>query len=1209
MAAGSAETKGRRLAELIGQRRALLILDGLEPLQYPPTSPRAGQLRDAGVAALLTGLASHNPGLCVVTTRIAIQDLIGVREAAVRPLARLSTEAGVVLLRALGVVGSAKLMADLVDEVQGHALTLTLLGSFLKRAHRGAIERRDRIRWQKADSTEQDGHAFRAMEAYENWFLQGGEEGAREVAILRLMGLFDRPADAGSIEVLCSEIIPGLNEPLVKLDEDDWSSSLATLENSHLLTVNRDDSGQLISVDAHPLLREYFAAKIPPATRELAQNLLLGGGDHLERRADRKSGDSRQNKPVSERSMEMESLPKTARDLVYISYSNTDKQWREIIHNVLESDPEIRDLLWDDTAIPPGKELAQEITDHLARAKVIIMITSPAYWRPNSGAVSFEVTPALKAHTRQELDILWIPVKGYRFETSPVGHIMAATGPGAIPLENLRGEERESALLRLLAAVRRCLHLPVATSSTQEKSGTSQESGEPLKSGLSLSGGGFRATFFHLGILAFHFRRGSLKDLKVITAVSGGAILAAHAVLHWETLIRDEEGFREVMAKLVTLARSNVRNKILVRWLWCLGTLWRFVGRAATRLSKSRTGRLVREYRTFYGRRALKDLDRPGRPWLALVATDLSNSSRVYFSQDGMRRLSIANNAREEPFPQKVELDVAFAVAASSSFPPIFRPLVLDYKVLRVRWDEFKLEMRLQDGGVHDNLGLRALQLITPAVDIVLGVIHASYVVNPDHIHKPGTGVFSDLRRALQIFTRGESAEIANDIATLAGAKAVITRLSDRVPADQPHLLETDTQTCLMSFRTDLDSPNWSEMYALMSHGYRVAAMRSQHLDAGDLDAARALFCAILAAGLAQENGSTPTLEMPKIDKMVSELSAEQLQRCGMRPKRRVLFHLLLYFSLLSALLFSVFEYKKPIATWIQQFLRSDEGRITVMKPEANAAPPIGDSSIEHILNLAAGSPMARYEWPNHGVAPIGYTKGMAAAYALVYCNWRLGSDSGALEMARAARKDNPDTDALSWLDDQFAAAGMHNDVDGAGTLRHLLVLLTSLGMQESSGRYCAGRGVSSVLSNAASTAEAGLFQANYQAVWAIPGYESLFATYVDSSALRNIFQEGVSPTKNDLENVGSGPGFDFQVLSKRCPAFAVEFTALGARKIRSHWSSINNRQVDIRPECDEMFLQVQTLIDKVTNGDSAKLRRMRSLLLGTPSEFPWPAG
>ena len=63
--AGSAQgafDKGRRLARLVGERRALLILDGLEPLQYALTSPTPGEVKDQGLAALLKGLAATSLG-------------------------------------------------------------------------------------------------------------------------------------------------------------------------------------------------------------------------------------------------------------------------------------------------------------------------------------------------------------------------------------------------------------------------------------------------------------------------------------------------------------------------------------------------------------------------------------------------------------------------------------------------------------------------------------------------------------------------------------------------------------------------------------------------------------------------------------------------------------------------------------------------------------------------------------------------------------------------------------------------------------------------------------------------------------------------------------------------------------------------------------------------------------------------------------------
>src|SRR5207247_7795352 len=119
-------------ARLVGQTKSLLVLDGLEPLQQPP-GPLAGQLKDPAVAALLKGLAAHNAGLCVVTTREKVDDLKSFygKTADDWELLHLSAEAGAELLRILGVKGTAKERRAASAEVQGHALTLHLMGRYL----------------------------------------------------------------------------------------------------------------------------------------------------------------------------------------------------------------------------------------------------------------------------------------------------------------------------------------------------------------------------------------------------------------------------------------------------------------------------------------------------------------------------------------------------------------------------------------------------------------------------------------------------------------------------------------------------------------------------------------------------------------------------------------------------------------------------------------------------------------------------------------------------------------------------------------------------------------------------------------------------------------------------------------------------------------------------------------------------------------------
>ena len=264
--------KGQRLARIVGQRRSLLILDGLEPLQYAPTSPTPGELKDQGIAALLKGLAAASHGLCVVTTRYSLPDLKAFWQTTAPEvkLSSLSREAGMHLLKTLGVKGTAREFETLVEDVKGHALTLTLLGTFLRDAHAGDIRKRDLVKLEEADAEEDNGHAFRVMAAYERAFENEGDKGKRALAILRLLGLFDRPLTADCLAALLkAPAIPGLTEPLVGLSEAQRNLAFTRLENAKLLTVNRDGSDNPKSaiqnpksLDAHPLLREYFARQL-----------------------------------------------------------------------------------------------------------------------------------------------------------------------------------------------------------------------------------------------------------------------------------------------------------------------------------------------------------------------------------------------------------------------------------------------------------------------------------------------------------------------------------------------------------------------------------------------------------------------------------------------------------------------------------------------------------------------------------------------------------------------------------------------------------------------------------------------------------------------------------------------------------------------------------------------------------------------------------
>ena len=56
---------------------------------------------------------------------------------------------------------------------------------------------------------------------------------------------------------------------------------------------------------------------------------------------------------------------------------------------------------------------------------------------------------------------------------------------------------------------------------------------------LTLSGGGFRATLFHLGVIRFLAEQGLLSKCMHIFSDSGGSALAAHLLQHWVAYTKD----------------------------------------------------------------------------------------------------------------------------------------------------------------------------------------------------------------------------------------------------------------------------------------------------------------------------------------------------------------------------------------------------------------------------------------------------------------------------------------------------------------------------------------------------------------------------------------------------------------------------------------------------------------------------------------------
>src|SRR3954468_9399368 len=153
--------------------------------------------------------------------------------------------------------------------------------------------------------------------------------------------------------------------------------------------------------------------------------------------------------------------------------------------------------------------------------------------------------------------------------------------------------------------------------------------------GLALSGGGFRASPYHLGLVRFLRDAGVLPRVSHITSVSGGSVLAAHLALNWERYNGSPKEFDAAAAEILNFVQLDVRNRIIRRFPLALPLRWprRLLGRSNRQLS--RTGRLEWHYeKSLYGATSLFQL--PETPQLHLLATNVSEGCLCSFNRNGM---------------------------------------------------------------------------------------------------------------------------------------------------------------------------------------------------------------------------------------------------------------------------------------------------------------------------------------------------------------------------------------------------------------------------------------------------------------------------------------------------------------------------------------------------------------------------------------------
>ena len=282
---GDAIARARLLAARLKETRTLLLLDGIEPLQSLPDVNK-GRLKDKGLQRLIQDLALGHPGLVVITSRQHLPELENRSEPAVRSRAldSLSPRAGAHLLRHLGCWGAKDDMQTAVEEVQGHALSVTLLGTYIDAVEAGDIARRDHLGLQDIVDTPEElaaseqtarlaKRAGAIMAGYITRFeaLETSSKGRGEVErmLLSIVGLFDRPADGGAVRALLEgEPIPGLTDVwhAASPAQRDQRLRVAKSRLRELKLLGSEDEADPDALDAHPVVRSHFGKALQQAS-------------------------------------------------------------------------------------------------------------------------------------------------------------------------------------------------------------------------------------------------------------------------------------------------------------------------------------------------------------------------------------------------------------------------------------------------------------------------------------------------------------------------------------------------------------------------------------------------------------------------------------------------------------------------------------------------------------------------------------------------------------------------------------------------------------------------------------------------------------------------------------------------------------------------------------------------------------------------------
>ena len=275
--------------------------------------------------------------------------------------------------------------------------------------------------------------------------------------------------------------------------------------------------------------------------------------------------------------------------------------------------------------------------------------------------------------------------------------------------------------------------------------------------GLGLSGGGFRASFFHIGILAQMADQGLLRHVEVISTVSGGSIIGALYYLHVKKLLESIPDDRitdqhyidivkEIELDFLKATEKNIRMSTFTNFI---------VNFKMVLFEYSRSDRIAKLYNEAFYQLVLSGVTDPIQmqelkiypkggstnfhpltdnnsrkakvPILVLNATSLNSGRNWQFTAQTMGEPPVLGINRFDKKPIRLrradgdgygnmvntpinqqQFSLGHAVAASACVPILFDPLAIS-NLYYNREDKESIRVQLVDGGVFDNQGTDGL--------------------------------------------------------------------------------------------------------------------------------------------------------------------------------------------------------------------------------------------------------------------------------------------------------------------------------------------------------------------------------------------------------------------------------------------------------------------------------------------------------------------